>query len=90
MKNLLSNVFLLCWNLLADVVGEVNYLYIIYNYYYYIINYFQGFGYQEIASVSKSLMCGDVGLGAMAPVDTIVDRVVTELGEGPKLSTGST
>ncbi|XP_048225460.1 LOW QUALITY PROTEIN: phosphopantothenoylcysteine decarboxylase [Perognathus longimembris pacificus] len=35
----------------------------------------KAFGYQEIPCVAKTLVCGDQGLGAMAEVDTIVDRV---------------
>ena len=33
------------------------------------------FGYIEIAPISKRLACGDVGCGAMAEVDTIVDVI---------------
>ncbi|XP_060030197.1 phosphopantothenoylcysteine decarboxylase isoform X4 [Erinaceus europaeus] len=33
------------------------------------------FGYTEIPCVAKTLVCGDQGMGAMAEVDTIVDRV---------------
>ncbi|KAM4826464.1 phosphopantothenoylcysteine decarboxylase isoform 3-T4 [Thomomys bottae] len=35
----------------------------------------KAFGYQEIPCVAKKLVCGDEGLGAMAEVDTIVDKV---------------
>jgi phosphopantothenoylcysteine decarboxylase len=31
-----------------------------------------GFGYQYVPPIEKTLMCGDVGLGAMASVDSIV------------------
>ena len=33
-------------------------------------------GYTEIPCISKTLICGDTGIGAMAQVATIVDRVV--------------
>jgi len=33
-------------------------------------------GYREIPCISKTLMCGDTGNGAMAEVDTIVGRIV--------------
>jgi len=33
-------------------------------------------GYQEIPCISKTLMCGDTGNGAMADVDTIVNKIV--------------
>lgn len=33
------------------------------------------YGYQEIPCISKALMCGDTGIGAMAEVDTIVDYI---------------
>ncbi|KAM4676102.1 phosphopantothenoylcysteine decarboxylase isoform 2-T2 [Discoglossus pictus] len=33
------------------------------------------FGYTEIPCIAKKLMCGDEGLGAMAEVDTILDKV---------------
>ncbi|XP_060230588.1 phosphopantothenoylcysteine decarboxylase isoform X5 [Meriones unguiculatus] len=35
----------------------------------------KSFGYVEIPCVSKKLVCGDQGLGAMAEVETIVDKV---------------
>ncbi|XP_052617734.1 phosphopantothenoylcysteine decarboxylase isoform X5 [Peromyscus californicus insignis] len=35
----------------------------------------KAFGYVEIPCVSKKLVCGDQGLGAMAEVETIVDKV---------------
>jgi len=34
-------------------------------------------GYLEVPCVSKTLMCGDTGAGAMAEVDTIVDAVTS-------------
>lgn len=37
----------------------------------------KSWGYREIECVSKTLMCGDVGFGAMASVDTIVERVLS-------------
>uniref|UniRef100_A0A6G1SB49 Phosphopantothenoylcysteine decarboxylase n=1 Tax=Aceria tosichella TaxID=561515 RepID=A0A6G1SB49_9ACAR len=39
----------------------------------------QSFGYLRVDCVEKRLACGDVGLGAMASVDTISDRVVENL-----------
>nr|XP_012420491.1 PREDICTED: phosphopantothenoylcysteine decarboxylase isoform X3 [Odobenus rosmarus divergens] len=35
----------------------------------------KAFGYVEIPCVAKKLVCGDQGLGAMAEVGTIVDKV---------------
>ncbi|XP_026633040.1 phosphopantothenoylcysteine decarboxylase isoform X5 [Microtus ochrogaster] len=35
----------------------------------------KAFGYVEIPCVSKKLVCGDQGLGAMAEVETIVGKV---------------
>ncbi|XP_070353880.1 phosphopantothenoylcysteine decarboxylase isoform X6 [Equus asinus] len=35
----------------------------------------RAFGYVEIPCVAKKLVCGDQGLGAMAEVGTIVDKV---------------
>ncbi|XP_039094078.1 phosphopantothenoylcysteine decarboxylase isoform X9 [Hyaena hyaena] len=35
----------------------------------------KAFGYVEIPCVAKKLVCGDEGLGAMAEVGTIVDKV---------------
>ncbi|XP_045772670.1 phosphopantothenoylcysteine decarboxylase [Maniola jurtina] len=32
-------------------------------------------GYEEVPPTSKTLMCGDTGIGAMAEVDTIVKRI---------------
>uniref|UniRef100_A0A8D8RW68 Phosphopantothenoylcysteine decarboxylase n=2 Tax=Cacopsylla melanoneura TaxID=428564 RepID=A0A8D8RW68_9HEMI len=50
------------------------------------INTLKGWGYEEIPCVSKTLMCGDTGLGAMAEVETIkveirkrIQRVITSL-----------
>lgn len=40
----------------------------------------KAFGYTEIPCVVKKLVCGDQGLGAMAEVDTIVDKVRETLG----------
>jgi phosphopantothenoylcysteine decarboxylase len=39
----------------------------------------QSFGYLRVDCIEKRLACGDVGLGAMASVDTIADRVVENL-----------
>ena len=34
------------------------------------------FGYTEIPCISKTLVCGDTGVGAMAEVKTIVEKVL--------------
>lgn len=36
-------------------------------------------GYLEIPCISKTLMCGDKGLGAMATVDTIFDEILAHV-----------
>ncbi|XP_028921640.1 phosphopantothenoylcysteine decarboxylase [Ornithorhynchus anatinus] len=41
----------------------------------------QDFGYMEIPCVAKRLVCGDEGLGAMAEVQTILDKVKEILSE---------
>jgi len=41
------------------------------------------FGYTEIPCISKTLVCGDTGVGAMAEVKTIVEKV---LNLSPKLA----
>ncbi|KZS18483.1 Phosphopantothenoylcysteine decarboxylase [Daphnia magna] len=40
------------------------------------INKLKAFGYIEIPCISKTLICGDSGTGAMAEIKTIVDQVV--------------
>ncbi|PSN44380.1 Phosphopantothenoylcysteine decarboxylase [Blattella germanica] len=40
----------------------------------------KSWGYKEVPCISKTLMCGDTGLGAMAEVSTIVDHIYTVLG----------
>lgn len=35
----------------------------------------KSWGYSEVSVISKTLMCGDTGLGAMAEIRTIVDHV---------------
>lgn len=42
------------------------------------------FGYHEIKPVSKSLICGDVGMGAMAEYQTIVDVTLANLNSPHK------
>lgn len=37
------------------------------------------FGYYEIRPITKTLMCGDTGVGAMAEVQTIANQIVTHL-----------
>ncbi|XP_023568476.1 phosphopantothenoylcysteine decarboxylase isoform X2 [Octodon degus] len=39
------------------------------------------FGYTEVPCVAKKLVCGDQGLGAMAEVETIVDKVKEVLSQ---------
>nr|XP_018896887.1 PREDICTED: phosphopantothenoylcysteine decarboxylase [Bemisia tabaci] len=39
----------------------------------------ESWGYKQIPCISKTLMCGDTGIGAMAPVDVIVNDVVVSL-----------
>lgn len=36
----------------------------------------KSWGYTEIPCVAKQLMCGDKGAGAMAEVDTIVEKII--------------
>ncbi len=38
-------------------------------------------GYKVIMPIAKKLVCGDVGMGAMASVDSIVEYVVQTLGQ---------
>ncbi|XP_046680025.1 phosphopantothenoylcysteine decarboxylase-like [Homalodisca vitripennis] len=40
------------------------------------VNLLKSWGYQEIPCISKTLMCGDTGTGAMAEVDTIVQTIL--------------
>lgn len=39
------------------------------------MNTLKSWGYEEVPCVSKTLMCGDTGLGAMAEVATIIAEV---------------
>lgn len=39
----------------------------------------KSWGYKEVHCVSKTLMCGDTGMGAMAEVDTIVQSTLRAL-----------
>ncbi|XP_010953540.1 phosphopantothenoylcysteine decarboxylase isoform X3 [Camelus dromedarius] len=41
----------------------------------------KAFGYVEVPCVAKKLVCGDQGLGAMAEVGTIVDKVKEVLSQ---------
>ncbi|KAL3285537.1 hypothetical protein HHI36_000068 [Cryptolaemus montrouzieri] len=43
------------------------------------IDKLKSWGYKCIPVISKTLMCGDTGLGAMAEIDTIVDFVKSEI-----------
>lgn len=39
------------------------------------IEILKSWGYIEIPSIEKTLMCGDTGMGAMAEISTIVENV---------------
>ncbi|KAK0083694.1 hypothetical protein PV325_008388 [Microctonus aethiopoides] len=39
----------------------------------------KSWGYKEISCITKTLMCGDTGIGAMAEVDTIVQATLRSL-----------
>ncbi|WEG73290.1 flavoprotein [Vagococcus intermedius] len=41
------------------------------------------YGYEEITPVTERLACGDVGIGAMAKVEDIIDIVMAKLNESP-------
>ncbi|OCT89473.1 hypothetical protein XELAEV_18018095mg [Xenopus laevis] len=45
------------------------------------ILHLRSFGYTEIPCIAKKLMCGDEGLGAMAEVSTILEKVKEVLKE---------
>uniref|UniRef100_A0A8D2DES0 Phosphopantothenoylcysteine decarboxylase n=1 Tax=Sciurus vulgaris TaxID=55149 RepID=A0A8D2DES0_SCIVU len=45
------------------------------------VDQLKSFGYVEIPCVYKKLVCGDQGLGAMAEVETIVDKVKEVLSQ---------
>ncbi|XP_077905415.1 phosphopantothenoylcysteine decarboxylase isoform X5 [Ictidomys tridecemlineatus] len=45
------------------------------------VDQLKAFGYVEIPCVDKKLVCGDQGLGAMAEVETIVDKVKEVLSQ---------
>ncbi|KAJ9586199.1 hypothetical protein L9F63_020157 [Diploptera punctata] len=40
----------------------------------------KSWGYKEVPCISKTLMCGDTGLGAMAEVPTIIEHIYSVLG----------
>lgn len=42
-----------------------------------------GWGYEMIAPISKTLACGDTGIGAMAEVDTLVEHLTKLLHDRP-------
>uniref|UniRef100_UPI00398E3FDC phosphopantothenoylcysteine decarboxylase isoform X2 n=1 Tax=Pristiophorus japonicus TaxID=55135 RepID=UPI00398E3FDC len=44
----------------------------------------KSFGYIEVPCISKKLVCGDEGYGAMAEVSTIVDKVQECLEQSPQ------
>lgn len=35
------------------------------------------FGYTEIPAINKTLICGETGMGAMAEVDTIIEKIAS-------------
>lgn len=37
------------------------------------------YGYQEIKPVSQKLACGDIGIGALAPIEDILEEVMVQL-----------
>lgn len=39
----------------------------------------KSWGYKEVSCISKTLMCGDTGMGGMAEVDTIVQMTIRSL-----------
>lgn len=39
----------------------------------------KSWGYKEIPCISKTLMCGDIGIGGMAEVDTIISTTLRSL-----------
>lgn len=41
----------------------------------------KSWGYFEVPTISKTLMCGDTGNGAMAEVDTIVENILCKFRE---------
>lgn len=43
------------------------------------ISKLKSWGYFEVPTISKTLMCGDTGNGAMAEVDTIVENIFNKL-----------
>ncbi|XP_061394379.1 phosphopantothenoylcysteine decarboxylase [Musca vetustissima] len=43
------------------------------------INKLKSWGYHEVPTVSKTLMCGDTGNGAMAEVETIIENILCKL-----------
>lgn len=51
------------------------------------IHKLKSFGYTEIPCISKTLMCGDSGAGAMAEVKTIIDEIVCLSLNKPCLNT---
>lgn len=43
------------------------------------INKLKSWGYHEIPSIAKTLICGDTGNGAMAEVDTIIMEILNKI-----------
>lgn len=52
------------------------------------INVLQDLGYIEVCVVSKRLACGDVGPGAMADLDNIINAAMQELPGAQRISHG--
>lgn len=46
------------------------------------IQLLKNWGHIEIPCIQKTLMCGDIGIGAMAKIDDIVEIVLKELTKG--------
>lgn len=40
------------------------------------LNLLESWGYHIIPVIEKTLMCGDIGMGAMADIITIVDYII--------------
>lgn len=51
------------------------------------ISVLKEWGYIEIPPISKTLMCGDTGIGAMAEVDTIVNKIKS-IADGKYMNNG--
>ncbi|XP_043483787.1 phosphopantothenoylcysteine decarboxylase [Leptopilina heterotoma] len=43
------------------------------------VSLLKSWGYKEVSCISKTLMCGDTGMGGMAEIDTIVQMTIRSL-----------